>query len=72
MYKCGKCGMGVLVKDLPSPIRVCKCMVSVERKPITFIEKIKSFFGKKFYTEKQAPIIMEMEGKAYGKSQFNA
>jgi len=71
MYKCSKCGLGVLVKDLPKPIRKCKCMVSVERKPITLVEKIKSFFGIKFYTEKQAPISCDMDGHAYGRSQFS-
>lgn len=25
MYKCSVCGTGVLVKDLPKPIRKCKC-----------------------------------------------
>jgi hypothetical protein len=71
MYKCGKCGMGVLVKDLPLPIRACNCKVSIERKPVTILEKVKSFFGKKFYTEKLAPIVTDIAGTAYGRSQFN-
>lgn len=72
MYKCGACGKGVLVKDLPEPIRICNCTVKVERLPLTIIEKIKFFFGVKFYKEKKAPIICDIEGTAYGRSQFKS
>jgi len=71
MYKCSKCGKGVFVRDLPTPIRMCKCKVSVERLPITRLEKFKAFFGKKFYTEKLASIIVDIEGTAYGRSKFS-
>ena len=71
MYKCSVCGLGVLVRDLPEPIRKCKCVVLKERKPITFIEKVKAFFGKKFYIEKLAPITCDMNAHAKGSSQFS-
>ena len=57
MYKCSKCGKGVLVKDLQEPIRACNCKQEV------------IVNGKK--VEKPSAIIMEMEGHAYGKSQFS-
>jgi len=50
MYKCSKCGKGVLVKDLPEPIRACNC-TKADGTPAT--------------------ITLEVEGNAYGKSQFN-
>lgn len=50
MYKCSKCGLGVLVKDLPEPIRKCKCTKEDGITPAT--------------------IVLDMEGKAEGKSQF--
>lgn len=57
MYKCSKCGKGVLVKDLKEPIRACNCTQEV------LVD------GKKVI--KPAAIIAEMEGHAYGKSQFS-
>lgn len=56
MYKCSKCGKGVLVKDLPEPIRACNCTqeIVVDGKTIT----------------KPSAIIADMEGTAYGRSQF--
>lgn len=71
MYKCSVCGKGVLVRDLPAPIRICKCTVKKERKPEGFVEKLKAFFGKKYYIERLAPISCDMDGHAYGKSQFS-
>jgi len=71
MYKCSKCGLGVLVKDLPEPIRKCNCLVQVERKPSGWIEKLQSFFGIKFYIIKKAPITCDLDGHAYGRSQFS-
>ena len=72
MYKCKECGLGVMVTGLPKPIRMCDCKTQVERKPKGFIETIKSWFGKKYFTEKPAAIIMDMEATAYGRSQFKA
>jgi len=72
MYTCSVCGKGVLVQNLPEPIRACKCTSKRERSPVNFIEKFKHFFGKKYYTTRLAPIVCNMEGNAYGKSQFNA
>ena len=56
MYKCSKCGKGVLVEGLEKPIRVCSCTqeIIVDGKTIT----------------KPSAIIADMEGTAYGKSQF--
>ena len=50
MYKCSKCGLGILVKDLPEPIRKCNCTKEDGKTPAT--------------------IIVDMEGEAYGRSQF--
>lgn len=72
MYKCGTCGMGIMVKDLPEPIRLCKCTRIVERKPSTKLEKFLSFFGKKYFITKPSVIVCGMEGHAKGSSQFNA
>jgi hypothetical protein len=57
MYKCSKCNKGVLVIENQPPIRICDCKVTIEL-PSGEVQ------------EKSAPIIMEMEGNAYGKSQF--
>lgn len=56
MYKCSNCGRGVLVKDLPEPIRACNCTreVVVDGKTVT----------------KPSAIILDMEATAYGKGQF--
>lgn len=56
MYKCSVCGKGVLVKDLPEPIRACNCTQ----------EKVVN--GEKVI--KPSSIIMDMEATAYGRSQF--
>lgn len=56
MYKCSVCGKAVLVKDLPEPVRACKCTQ----------EKIVN--GEKVIAP--STIIADMEGSAYGKSQF--
>jgi hypothetical protein len=57
MYKCSVCGKGVLVEGLEKPIRACNCIqeIVVDGKTIT----------------KSSAIIADMEGTAYGKSQFN-
>ena len=57
MYKCSKCGKGVLVRDLPEPIRACNCTQEVIVDGVTIV--------------KPATIIMDLEGHAYGKSQFS-
>lgn len=57
MYKCSVCGKGVLVRDLPEPIRACNCTQE------------KNIDGSIVIVP--ASIVMEMEGTAYGKSQFN-
>jgi len=61
MYKCSKCKLEVIIYDekggiLPKPIRACNCVqeVIVDDKIII----------------KPAAIIMDMEGTAYGRSQF--
>lgn len=71
-YKCSKCGLGVLVTGLPEPIRKCNCTVDVERLPITKWEKFKSLFGIKFYNQKKASIVCDMEAHAYGKGSVKA
>ncbi len=58
MYKCSKCNKGVLVIEGNAPIKICDCKVEVTLPSGEVIEK-------------NAPIIMELEGHAYGKSQFN-
>lgn len=57
MYKCSKCGKGVLVIENHEPVRICDCKVTIELPS-----------GEK--KEKNAPIICDMEGTAYGRSQF--
>lgn len=57
MYKCSKCGKGVLVRDLPEPIRACNCTQEVVINNEAVV--------------KPATIIMELEGTAYGRSQFS-
>ena len=37
MYKCSKCGKGVLVKDFQEPIRICKCVKEDGRTPATIV-----------------------------------
>ena len=71
MYNCSKCGLGVIVLSNGELIRACTCKVLTIRKPITFLEKFKSFFGKKYYNEKNASVICSIEGHAKGSSQFN-
>lgn len=56
MYKCSVCGKGVLVKDLIEPIRACNC---TQDKIINGVK-----------VTKPSTIIIEMEGTAYGRSQF--
>lgn len=58
MYKCSNCGKGVLVKDLPEPIRACNCTreVIVDGNVVV----------------KPAAIVLDMEGTAYGRSQFKS
>lgn len=57
MYKCSVCGKGVLVKDLPVPIRACNCTQTI------------ILDGK---TEtKPSSIVLEIEAVAQGKSQFS-
>jgi hypothetical protein len=57
MYKCSVCGKGVLVKDLPEPIRACNCTQ----------EKIIN--GEKVI--KLSSIILDMNATAFGKSKVN-
>ena len=57
MYKCSKCNKGVLVIEGNAPVRICECVVDVTLPSGEIIKK-------------NAPIIMELEGHAYGKSQF--
>lgn len=57
MYKCSKCNRGILVIEGNAPVRICDCKVEVTLLSGEVIEK-------------NAPIIMEMEGNAYGKSRF--
>ena len=68
MYTCSKCGLGVLVTGLSTPIRACSCIVKIEIKPTTFFEKVLSFFGKKYYTTKQAAIVCDVSSNIYSKS----
>lgn len=37
MYKCSKCGTGILVKDLSEPIRKCNCKKDDGITPSTII-----------------------------------
>ena len=57
MYKCSKCGKGVLVTNLPEPIRACNCTQEVVLEGVT--------------VTKPAAIIADLEGTAYGRSQFS-
>jgi hypothetical protein len=68
MYQCSKCGLGVLVVGLESPIRACNCKVKVLRDPVTFWEKVFYIFGKKHYLEKNAPITFNMSSTIQGRS----
>ena len=70
MYKCSKCGLGVLVTGFPSPIKICNCEQKVEVKPKGFRQKFLSFFGKKFFITKEASIICDMSAVAEGKSKI--
>jgi len=56
MYKCSVCGKGVLVKDLPEPIRACNC---TQEKVVNGDRIIKP-----------ASITMDIEAIAYGRSRF--
>jgi hypothetical protein len=58
MYKCSVCEKGVLVKDLPEPIRACNCTQ----------EKVVD--GEKVIVP--ASITMDIEATAYGRSQFKS
>ena len=68
MYQCSVCGLGVLVRELETPIRACNCTIKKERKPENKKEKFLSFFGKKYFIERLAPISMIMEASLEGKS----
>jgi len=57
MYKCSKCNKGVLVIEGKAPVRICDCKVEITLPSGEVITKT-------------APIICDMEGKAYGRSQF--
>jgi hypothetical protein len=61
MYYCSKCGLGVLVANLPEPIRACDCKTSTE----VTLEN-----GEKQIIEKNASIICEVTATAEGRSQF--
>lgn len=69
MYQCAKCGMGVLVTNLPQPIRACNCTRLIKRDPIGIKEWIKFYlFGINCYNEIPEKIIMNMSATASGKS----
>lgn len=57
MYTCSKCGKGVLVVGMESPIRACNCTQEVIVDGKTII--------------KPAAIAVEMAGQANGKSRFS-
>jgi len=59
MYKCSKCGKGVLVIEGKPPIRNCDCKVEV-----------KSSSGE--ITYKPAAITLELDVVLKGKSQFKS
>jgi hypothetical protein len=47
MYKCSKCGKGVLVKDLPTPIRACNCTKDDGVTPATIVLEMEGeMYGK--------------------------
>lgn len=69
MYKCSKCGLGVLVTGLERPVRFCNCSVNVKRGPKGLIEKLRSFFGKEYFYSKPASIIVDLEGTVDCKSK---
>lgn len=57
MYKCSQCGKGVLVQGLETPIRACNCTQEVIVDNVTIT--------------KPASIVADLEGTAYGRSQFS-
>lgn len=61
--------MGVMITNLPKPIRYCECTSKKEVPAKTIIEKIQAFFGKKFYIDKPAAIIADMSSHLEGKSK---
>lgn len=70
MYKCSKCNLEVIVLSNGSTIRACTCKVNSLRLPITKFEKFLALFGKKYYIEKNASILMDINAEAKGRSQF--
>lgn len=70
MYKCSKCNLEVIVLSDGKTIRACTCKVNSPRLPITNLEKFLSFFGKKYFVEKNASVVMDLNATAKGRSQF--
>lgn len=58
MYKCSKCGKGVLVIEGNDPVRICDCKVEVTLPSGEVIQK-------------PAAITLELDVVMKGKSQFN-
>lgn len=56
MYVCSKCNLGVLVRDLETPIRACNCMITV------VIDGVE--------ITRPAPIITLMDSRIEGKSSL--
>ncbi len=67
MYRCKKCNYPAVILN-ESVVKTCNCKVHVLRTPITFWEKFFSIFGKKFYMERNAPVVFDMQTTIKGKS----
>jgi len=57
MYKCSKCGKGVLVVEGNAPVRICECVVDVTLPSGEIVQK-------------PAAITLELDVVMKGKSQF--
>lgn len=58
MYKCSVCGLGVLVRELETPIRACNCTITEIKEGIEI--------------KRLAPIIVDMQSTLEGKSSIKA
>lgn len=56
MYKCSVCGLGVLVRELESPIRACDCTITETKEGIEI--------------KRLAPITIDMQSNLEGKSSM--